>query len=50
MLKVAQAQLEVAKTKTNKLAIRKLEAIAQIIQDEIDSGDDASLIDSIFAE
>jgi hypothetical protein len=50
MLKTAQSQFETAKTKSNKTLIRKLEAIIEIIQDEIDSEDDSSLIDSLLTE
>jgi hypothetical protein len=50
MLKSAQAQLEAAQKKGNKVNIRKLEAIVEIIQDEIESEDDESLIDSLFTE
>lgn len=50
MLKTAQNQLDTAKEKGNKLLVRKLEAILEIIQDEIDSGDDNSLIDSLIAQ
>lgn len=50
MLKTAQVQLKTAQTKSNKILIRKLEAIIEIIQDEIDSSDDSSLIDSLLTE
>ncbi len=50
MLKSAQAQLEAAQKKGNKVNIRKLEAIVEIIQDEIESEDDEGLIDSLFTE
>ncbi len=51
MLKVAQSQYETAQKKgSNKTLIRKLEAIVEMIQDEIDSADDASLFDSLTAE
>lgn len=50
MLKNAEAQLAKAEEKGSKLLIRKLEAIVEIIKEEMESDDDDSLLDSIFEE
>ncbi len=50
MLKNAESQLAKAEEKGSKVIIRKLEAMIEMIQDEIDSEDDDELIDLLMAE